>query len=80
MDQVLLTVRDVPALADDARRYRFDCAHGSTWALVLPARSPRDDSAALVMLGARHAREVGCRCASTMPQPVGEPRWPQATA
>lgn len=70
MDQVLLTVRDVPKLSPAARRYRVDCAHGSTWAIVLPGRSSAADSVALVMLSARHAREAGCRCADALPEPI----------
>lgn len=62
MDQALLTVSDVPNF-EAARRYRLDCEHGSSWALVLPGRSGAGDSVALVALGARHGRENGCRCA-----------------
>lgn len=80
MEAAGLTVCDVPTLAEGARRYRLDCSHGTTWALVLPARSSLVDDVAMVMLSARHAREVGCRCAVTLPGPIAEPRWPQAVA
>lgn len=75
MEPAQLTVRDVPTLEAATRRYRLDCSHGSTWALVLPGRSSAADSVALVMLSARHAREVGCRCAETLPTPIADPGW-----
>jgi hypothetical protein len=79
VQQALLTVSDVPTF-DAARRYRLDCEHGSSWALVLPGRSGAGDSVALVVLGARHGRENGCRCAEAMPRPVADPGWSRLTA
>lgn len=68
-----LVVGEVPAIAPGVRRYRLDCAHGSTSALLLPGRSPVGDLVALEMLALRHRRSTGCGCADVMPEPIFSP-------
>ncbi|OGN86614.1 MAG: hypothetical protein A2X23_04520 [Chloroflexi bacterium GWC2_73_18] len=57
-----LVVREAPAVGPGSRRYRLDCAHGSTSAVVLPGGSPLGEQIALQMLLLRHDRDNGCRC------------------
>jgi hypothetical protein len=80
VDQAVLTVGGVPALAADARRYRLECAHGATWAVVLPGRSSAGDSVAVAILITRHAREVGCRCAERLSDLMADPAPSRAVA
>jgi hypothetical protein len=77
VESASLVVGDVPAVASGARRYRLDCAHGSTSVLLLPGRSPIGDVVAVEMLVLRHCRTTGCQCASTMPEPVFGPALTQ---
>ncbi len=73
MELASLVVGDAPAIASGARRYRLDCSHGSTSVLLLPGRSPMGEVVALQMLGIRHHRSTGCRCADAPTEPVADP-------
>ncbi len=73
MQLASLVVGDVPAFASGARRYRLDCAHGSTSVVLLPGRSPIGDVVAVEMLVLRHSRSTGCQCARAMPEPDVSP-------
>lgn len=73
MESTRLIVGDVPEVASGARRYRLDCAHGSTSVLLLPGRSPVGEAVAVDMLVLRHGRSTSCECADAMAGPVFSP-------
>ncbi len=66
-----IEIRDAPALGPGAKRFRFECPHGSTSAAVVPGRQARAELVAVVVLMARHDRENGCRCSREL-----RPRFP----
>ena len=75
MVQASLVIRDAPAVQPGAKRYRIDCAHGSTWAVILPGRSSLGEVVGLQMLTMRHDRQNGCRCSHELrPQYAGTAR------
>lgn len=69
MDEPRFLVRDDPTIAPGARRFLFQCRHGSTTGVAYPGRKPLADAIVLDLLRVRHEREKGCRC-STLLRPT----------
>jgi len=66
MTKPTLEIRDGSILGLAAKRFEFDCVHGQTSTVLLPGRGPHGYAVALELLIARHERQNGCTCPTSI--------------
>ena len=66
MTKPTLEIRDGSILGSAAKRFEFDCVHGQTSMAFLPGRGPHGYAVALELLIARHERQHGCMCPTSV--------------
>ena len=66
MTKPTLEIRDGSILGLEAKRFLFDCVHGQTSTVCLSGRGPHGYAVALELLIARHGRQFGCTCPTSI--------------
>ena len=74
MSEMTFVAEDEPGLGTSVRRYRVACAHGASWAVLVPGQKALADLVVFDLLLVRHHRTQRCQCAPVRPALTAEAR------